>query len=202
MTIQRGQPWGQQVQSPAQLPLMSSNVQLNQWIVAQRRSGRPISPVGLVAGDLAKTLGGDPSRFPGTVNEATMDLLRVECDEHITWAASHVVGFRAWWRGEAFLAMNAQFYGKFDVAPRSHPNDGKVDVVHIGAAMPVRQRRLARSRALTGTHLPHPHLTSTQSAEVTLQFETSMVLWVDGVRWQAANSVRITVEPDAFVAFF
>ncbi len=202
MTIRRGQPWGEQVQSPGFLRVVPTDRDARGWVLALRESGREMQPLGLGGGDMAHTLGGGtPGRFPGRVMTAPIDLLRVEADGRTTWAVAHVVARRGWWRGEVWMAMNAQFLGQYDVAPRSHPNDGKVDVVHVHADMPLRARRQARERARTGTHLPHPQLRATQSAIATAMFEQPLVLWVDGVRWGTAIDITVTCEPDALTVY-
>ena len=161
-----------------------------------------MQPVGLGGGDMARTLGGGtPGRFPGLVVTAPIDLLRVEADGRTTWAVAHVVARRSWWRGEVWLAMNAQFLGNYDIAPRSHPNDGKVDVVHVQPQMSIRARRQARERARTGTHLPHPQLEATQSVVAAATFQQPLVVWVDGVRWGTATDISVTCEPDALTVY-
>ena len=202
MTIRRGEPWGEQVQSPDDIRVVPTDRDAREWVLALRESDRPMLPVALGGGDMARTLGGGtPGRFPGTVVTAPIDLLRIEADGRTTWAVSHVVARRSWWRGDVWLAMNAQFLGEFDVAPRSHPNDGKVDIVHVRPSMSLRARRHARDRARTGTHLPHPDLVATQSRSASTTFERPLVLWVDGVRWGTASGVSITCEPDALIVY-
>jgi len=202
VTIRRGQPWGEQVQSPDLIRVVPNDRDAREWVLALRETNRAMLPVGLGAGDMARTLGGGtPGRFPGMVVTAPIDLLRVEADGRITWAVAHVVARRSWWRGDVWLAMNAQFLGEYDVAPRSHPNDGKVDIVHVHPEMPLRARRQARDRARTGTHLPHPQLHATQSASATATFRQPLVLWVDGVRWGTATDITVTCEPDALTVY-
>ena len=151
---------------------------------------------------MARTLGGGrPGRFPGTVMTAPIDLLRVEAEGRRTWAVSHVVARRSWWRGDVWLAMNAQFLGEYDVAPRSHPNDGKVDVIRVQPEMSIRARRQARDRARTGTHLPHPQLQVTHSESAAATFRQPLVIWVDGVRWGTATEITVTCEPDALTVY-
>ncbi|HQZ35756.1 MAG TPA: hypothetical protein PK020_15130 [Ilumatobacteraceae bacterium] len=200
--MRRGEPWGEQVQSPDFLRVAPTDRDAREWVVAQRETGRALQAVGLGGGDMARTLGGGtPGRFPGVVMTAPIDVLRVEADGRTTWAVAHVVARRSWWRGDVWLAMNAQFLGDYDIAPRSHPNDGKVDVIHVHPDMPVRARRQARRRARTGTHLPHPQLHSTQSATASATFRQPLVLWVDGVRWGTAASITVTCEPDALTIY-
>ena len=64
-------------------------------------------------------------------------------DGEPTWGVAHVVARRQWLLDELAFVMNAEFYGPYDVAPRSHPNDGKVDVLRVEASM-------ALARAATG----------------------------------------------------
>ena len=202
MTIRRGQPWGEPVQSPDFIRVVPTDRDAREWVLALRETDRAMMPVALGGGDMARTLGcGGPGRFPGTVMTAPIDLLRVEAEGRTTWAVSHVVARRSWWRGDVWLAMNAQFLGEYDVAPRSHPNDGKVDVVHVQPEMPVRARRQARDRARTGTHLPHPQLRETHAESASATFQRPLVIWVDGVRWGTASEITVTCEPDALMVY-
>ena len=97
--------------------------------------------------------------------------------------------------------MTAQYLRGLDVVPRSHPNDGKVDVLRVDADMPVRARWQASRRARTGTHLPHPQLHVTQTAGVGLDFARPLHIWVDGRRWRTTGAATMTVEPDAYHAY-
>ncbi|MEQ1872358.1 MAG: hypothetical protein ABL953_01420 [Ilumatobacteraceae bacterium] len=201
MTIEKGMPWGVAVPSPADLRVVPTDRDARDFVVRQRERGESLRPLGLGGGDLARTMGGGSGRFPGTVTQAIVDLLRVQAGERVTWAVSHVVARRSWHRGEVLFAMNAQFFGNYDVAPRSHPNDGKVDILHVAADMSWRARRAAMRRARTGTHLPHPQLTTRQVTDYSLTFKRPLVIWVDGERWGSAAELQITVEPDALTVY-
>ncbi len=50
--------------------------------------------------------------------------------------------------------MNAQWIGSWDVAPRSHPNDGLLD--RCEGDLSLDDRWKARGRLPSGTHVPHP----------------------------------------------
>ena len=203
MTIRRNQPWGALVDSPPDLHIVPTDRAARQWVAAQRSSARPVGAVGLGGGDLARTMGGGHGgRFPGPVMMAPVDILRIEADDgRVTWAVAHLVARRSWWRGEVYFAMNAQFLGDFDVAPKSHPNDGKVDTLLVEPAMSIRDRLKARRRARSGTHVPHPRLTTQHAATHAVQFTRPLVVWVDGVRWGTATSLAVTVEPDALIVY-
>lgn len=201
MTIEKGMPWGVAVPSPSDLRVVATDRDAREFVVRQRERGTTLRPVGLGGGDLARTMGGGNGRFPGTVTQATVDLLRVQSGQRVTWAVAHVVARRTWHRGEVLFAMNAQFFGRYNVAPRSHPNDGKVDILHVAPDMTWRARRAATRRARTGTHLPHPQLTARQLTDYSLTFQKPLVIWVDGVRWGTAGELTITVEPDALTVY-
>lgn len=201
MTIRKGEPWGEATESPGDLRVVPTDRAAREWVVAQE--GRTLLPVGLGGGDLAHTLGGGTAgRFPGTVVKAPIDLLRVQADDgRTTVAVAHVIARRSWWRGEVFFAMNAQYVGEYDVAPRSHPNDGKVDTLMVSADMSWRERLQAKGRSRTGTHVPHPKLTARQTGQAEVGFQRPLVVWVDGVRWGTATGLTITVEADALTVY-
>jgi hypothetical protein len=203
MTISKGNPWGHLARPPATIRHVTDDVALHDWVNQQRGSGAAIADVALRGGDLARTAGGgSPDRFDGEVLAAPFDVVRVTADDgRQVWSCSHIVARRSWWRGEVAFAMTAQYLGSYDVAPRSHPNDGKVDIVRVAAQMPYRARLAARTRARTGTHLPHPQLAFAQSTEATLTFARPLVVWVDGRRWGTATTLHLVVEPDAYTGY-
>lgn len=203
MTIRKGEPWGEPAEVPGDgLEVADSDRRASRSLELQRTAGAALGPIGVGRGDMARTMGGGaPGRFAGTVVKAPVDLLLVRADgvEHI--ALAHVVARRSWWRGEVVVAMNAQYVGPYDVAPRSHPNDGRVDVLRVDAAMPVRARWNARSRARTGTHLPHPQLEMRSTGEWHHRFARRVHLWIDGVRCGDVRELSVTVLPDALTLY-
>ena len=104
-------------------------------------------------------------------------------------------------RDEVTMVMNAEFYGPYDIAPRSHPNDGRIDLFRVAAAMGWRDRLQAKRRARNGSHLPHRHLSLRSVTDVDLHFDRPMVVWIDGARCGAARHLQISVEPDALTAY-
>jgi hypothetical protein len=203
VTIRKGEPWGEVRRAPHDLRIVTDDSVLHDWVQHYRSSGTPIREVGLGGGDLARCAGGGrPGRFDGEVLAAPFDVVHVVAEDgRETWSCSHIVARRSWWRGEVAFAMTAQYLGGYDVAPRSHPNDGKVDILRVAAAMPLRVRIAARRRARTGSHLPHPQLTFTQASQADLTFARPLVIWVDGRRWGTARELHITVEPDAYTGY-
>lgn len=198
MTIEKGAPWG----SPGPLPddgaLVRSDADARALIEPLRRAGAPIPPLGLLAGDLARTVGarGDEARLRS--NDAVqlpVDLCSVLLDGRQHWFASHLVARRSWWRGRVVAVMNAQWIGAWDVAPRSHPNDGLVDV--FDGDLSIDDRLKARSRLRTGTHVPHPGIAQQRVAAVSLHLDRPTPIWLDGARVGEATDVVVRVEPDA-----
>jgi len=203
MTIGKGTAWGQPAEVPNSIRVVPSDRAAHSWVTEHRQQGKPITDLGISGGDLARTAGGGVSgRFPGTAVYAPFDALRVVLDGQLTtWAVAHVIARRSWLSGELLMAMNAQFFGEYDVAPRAHPNDGLVDVLRVAGGMSARARLAARGRARHGGHLPHPDLTMMRRAAVTTTFTRPLVVWVDGERIGTATSLEVTVEPDAFHAY-
>ncbi len=202
MTIRKGEPWGEALSVPTEFTVLTTDVAVHEWVVGQRARRQEVRAFGLGGGDLARTMaGGGPGQFTQRALRVPLDLVRVQAGESTTWSAAHVVARRSWWRGEVVLAMTAQYLGAADVAPRAHPNDGKVDLLRVDPAMPVRARWQANRRARTGSHLPHPQLRTWQERRVTLEFIRPLVVWVDGVRWTTTRTLSLTVEPDAYHAY-
>jgi hypothetical protein len=209
MTIRKGQEWGSLVAPGPGMRTVASDAELRDLVIECRRAGRPLPVVGLLGGDMMRTVGGtgDASRLRGTepIPHVPIDIVEVVADDdRSSWFVSHLVAHPAWWaggwwRGTATAAMNAQFLGRWDVAPRGHPNDGRVDVVTVDAALGVQQRWLARRRLPLGTHVPHPLITVKQHASVTIELGRALPIALDGRGWGSAASVRLTVEPDALV---
>ncbi|MEO7369901.1 MAG: hypothetical protein ABI949_18340 [Ilumatobacteraceae bacterium] len=201
MTIRKGEAWGEPAVCPTGLRVVSNDRELRDWVIWHRTRDQPIRDLGVADGDLARTCGGATGERPAAA-KVTVDAMRVTLDDgEPTWGVAHVVARRSWLRGEVALAMNAQFLGPYDVAPRSHPNDGKIDVLLVDASMGWRERLQARQRARNGSHLPHRHLSMRPASDVDLHFARPMVVWIDGVRCGSARHVEISAEPDAFTAY-
>jgi len=206
MTIRKGENWGSAVEPPPGLTVLRDGAELGRYVTERRRQGTNLDHVGIAAGDLARTMGGGtPGRFNGVVVKGLIEIVGVEADGKVAWAASHVVGRRltSRLRGEVLFVMNAQFLGPYDIAPRGHPNDGRVEVLKVASSMSWRVRRRALQRALTGTHVPHPLIStavvSTSPHEVV--FERPLDLWLDGTKWLRTRSATFTVEADALEVF-
>jgi hypothetical protein len=120
-----------------------------------------------------------------------IDVMKVEFrrdDESIVSkiAVAHVVLRRSnirggWLRGPLTIAANAQFMGHWDIAPRGHPNDGRVEITQVDEVMSLRQRLTARARLSTGSHLPHPLIQTKSMKNFVWEGDSRshQVLWID-----------------------
>jgi diacylglycerol kinase family enzyme len=187
MTIKRGESWGEQVPAPPDLVDVTTDADATR-VAATGRSVR------LCGGDLWATLGAQTRRQ--VVTRFPVDLLHVEADGRSFTAIAHVVARRSWWRGPIVAVMNADHLGRWDVAPRAHPNDGHADVIEVDPAMRVRARWQASRRLSTGTHLPHPLVHNRRVTAESWTFDPPLRLWVDGVARGTVRSLRVAVEPD------
>lgn len=200
MTIKKGEPWGEPGPLPRHGVVVRSDTEARAIVTAARRAGEPIPPLGLLGGDLCRTLGGtgDEERLRST--SATLlpvDLGAVLVDGRLHWFVAHLIVRRSWWRGRVVAAMNAQFLGSWDVAPRGHPNDGRLDV--LDADLPFDERLQVRSRLKTGTHLPHPRIDERHVSSLQLDLERPTPVLLDGDDLGPATTLSIRVEPDALL---
>jgi len=198
MTIRKGEAWGESAPLPADGVLVRSDAEARAIVTEARLSGHDAPTLGLLGGDLCRTLGGlgDEGRlrsaeamtFPCDLGVAELDGVR-------HWFVAHAIARRSWWRGRTVAAMNAQWLGSWDLGPRSHPNDGLLDVTD--GRLPLGDRWKARRRLPTGTHLPHPALTVIRAPSVELDLDPPLGVWLDGDRIGRASTLALSIEPDA-----
>ncbi len=199
MTIRKGEAWG----GPGSLPddgvVVHSDAQARTAVESARAQDRPVPTLGLLGGDLCKTLGG-PGDEPRLRSPEAMcfpvDLGRVElADGRRHWFVAHAVMRHRGWLGRAVAVMNAQWLGDWDLGPRAHPGDARLDVTD--GRVPLGDLLQARARVRTGTHLPHPGLRTARVGRIELDFRRTETLWLDGQRVARVRQVTIEVEPDA-----
>ena len=198
MTIGKGQVWGQPGPLPDDGVLVRTDAEASAAIAVARADGTALPILGLVGGDLARTCGatGDEDRLRGSdAQRLPVDLGIVAIDGVEVPFVAHVVVRRRTWLGPIVVAMNAQFIGRADVAPRSHPNDGRLDV--LAADLALGQRWEARRRLATGTHVPHPGVRERRVRDAELPVARGAEVWVDGVRRGRPARVEVRIEPDA-----
>ena len=136
-------------------------------LTAARRDRRPFPALGLLGGDLCRTLGGGAGKELQGVR-FTVDLGEVLLDGRLHLFVAHLVArTRLWTR--AFVAMNAQSLGRWNLGPRAHPNDGLLDTYDV--RLPRNQLLPVRSRLHHGAHLPHPNIKERRTAALQVELE-------------------------------
>jgi hypothetical protein len=199
VTIEKGIDWGRPGPLPADGVVCATDADARRAVVDARRQQRPLPVIGLIGGDLWKTLGGplggehrlrsaDAMTFP-------VDLGSALVDGRLHWFVAHLVARRSWLRGRVVVAMNAQWLGEWDLAPRGHPDDGRLDVTD--GDLPLRQRFAARKRLVTGTHLPHPSLEHRRVDAFQTELHPPLDVYLDGDKIGRATNLSVRVEPDA-----
>jgi diacylglycerol kinase family enzyme len=91
--------------------------------------------------------------------------------------------------------MNAQWYGPYDLGPRSHPDDGLLDT--YDARLPLSDLPKVASRARHGAHLPHPGIGERRTRATEVSFDRPLSLELDGVMVGRFRNLAVRVEPDA-----
>ena len=201
----RGPGWGVDYGEAGEIPpealAADSDYAVAQIVAEARRAGRPVPPVVLTGGDLARTLGVAPARTASPLPAAAtgarfeVDVGAVLVDGRLHWFVAHLVARRSWWRGRLLVAANASFIGSWNAAPRSHPGDGRLDV--FDASPPLTVRLAARRRLPSGTHVPHPHITQRRTAAAQYDLDPALDVYLDGRRLARAGTLSLRVEPSA-----
>lgn len=203
MTIRRGEPWGRPGTLGAGGVVVHSDAAARSAVELARREGRPYPALGLLGGDLCRTLGGTGAEarlHDGSGVVVPIDLGEALLDGRLHLFVAHLVLGASWWRGRRVHVMNAEWLGGADIAPRAHPNDGLLDVIELSAAMGARERFKVRRRLASGTHLPHPGITARRAPAFQFEFDRPVAVTLDGLTVGEARRVSARLEPDALVA--
>jgi hypothetical protein len=198
VTIEKGSPYGVPGALPPDGVVVRSDAEAAALVNEARRGGHPIPPLGLLGGDLCRTLGGRGEEARLRSGEATtfpVDLGCVLLDGRLQHFVAHLAAHHRAWHGRFAVAMNAEWLGELDLGPRAHPGDGLLDLTE--GELGLRDRLTARRRARTGTHLPHPGLRTRRSGRAELAFPGGVPVFLDGISVGAATEVMVHVEPDA-----
>lgn len=198
MTIRKGEPWGTRIAKPSRIRHVSSDAE-----IAQCSSDDFISIGG---GDIYTTLG-SPA-FDSETVECTllpMDALHVKIrlsdtsEKSCTAASCIEVGslVSPLKSGRYICVTNGGIVSGRNLAPRAHPNDGRLDIMLVAETMSFRDRLTARKKALTGTHVPHPSISLRQDETFsTRRLGDRDKLRIDGVTVANWIEVSVSIVPD------
>ncbi|MDG1411533.1 MAG: hypothetical protein P8L46_12505 [Acidimicrobiales bacterium] len=199
MSVERNQDWGEVADVPDGIEWFSSDRAASVAISTARRANKPLPQIGLTGGDLYQTLGGGfrstPPAKGTTGTKLSIDLGAALLDGKLHWFLAHLVARRSWLRGPVVVAANAAHLGSWNIAPKAHPGDGRLDTLE--ATLAFSDRLKARSRLPLGTHVPHPDITMRRSKASQWEFKRGMPIYLDGTRTAVVNSLSIRLEPDA-----
>lgn len=199
--VGKGRAWGTQGPLPEGGVVVRSDAEARDVVERARRAGEPPPPLGLLGGDLCRTVGGrgDEARLrSGEAARLPCDVGAALLDGRPHWFVAHAVARRSWWRGPVVAVMNAEWLGRWDVAPRAHPGDGLLDVVEVGD-LPAGERWKAWRRLPSGTHVPHPGIRQRRVPEVATTFDPPLTVWLDGRAAGRVSALSVALEPDALL---
>jgi hypothetical protein len=199
--IAKGEPWGAPGPVPEGVVLVRSDAGARAVLEEARRDKRPFPPLGLVGGDLCRTLGGggegaEPRLGGGEGVVFTVDVGEALLDGRIRLFVAHLVARTPLWT-RAFVAMNAQWVGRWNLGPRAHPGDGLLDT--YDARLPLGQVFAVRSRAHHGAHLPHPAIRERRVSATQVELGERLPVRLDGERVEAASTLVLRVLPAALI---
>lgn len=194
MTIRKGEEWGVAASPPLPLTVAAGDAELAA-LVALDAGGC----YGLSGGDLHRSVGSPPPR--ADTQRLPIDALMVTIDDRQLLAVAHVIALRHWWTGPLLAVMNCDHLGRWNVAPRAHPNDGRFDVVEVSPAMSLRHRLQARRRLMAGTHVPHPDITVRVTHRAAWTFESPTPVRVDGIDRGRCTRLAVAISPDHFAIY-
>lgn len=163
-----------------------------------RRRGTALPPLALTGGDLARTLGGRGDeavmRTEGAAH-VRVDVGAALVDGRLHWFVAHLVTRRSWLHGRIVVVANSAFMGDWNVAPRAHPGDGRLDL--LDGDLPLGERLRARRRLPTGTHVPHPDIATRRITAVQIELVRPTPVHLDGRLLGRVSTLSVRVEPAA-----
>ena len=198
MTIRKGEDWGSVEEVPPNAIEVHHDLDARRAVTEARRSNQPVPPFVLFGGDLARAVGAGLIRRPGPdrpSRKLPVDLGSVLLDGTLHWFVAHLVARRALWNGRFVVAMNTEYLGQWKMAPRAHPNDGRLDL--LDGSLSLDDRLKARRRLPRGEHVPHPAVTVRQTGAVQVDLPRSTPVRLDGEVVGRYRNLSIRIEPDA-----
>ena len=197
--ISKGSPYGEPGVLPNDGLVVRSDAEARAVVEDARRHGRAVPPLGLLGGDLCRTLGGrgDEGRLhSAAATRFPVDVGEVLLDGRLHWFVAHLVARTRSW-SDALVAMNAQFLGPWHLGVRAHPGDGVLDVYQ--GRLSLADRLKVRARVRHAAHLPHPQINERRTAALQLDLGRPLPVSLDGEAAGKARTLSLRVEPDALL---
>ena len=189
--------WGDNGPLPDNGVVVYSNSELRTVVESSLRKGKSVPPIGLLGGDLCRTLGGRGERerlFKPEAIRLQVDLGVVLLDGKITWFCSHVIA-GSLWEDRFWIAANAAYYGHWNIAPRAHPGDGVIDVLDF--RLTFKDRLMARKKMYAGIHIPHPRISYRRLPALQMEFDRPTRLKVDGENFAKIRQLSVRLDVGA-----
>ena len=192
--MHRGEDWGTRTSIPEDAVTCSSDAAASRTVSEARRARSPMPSLLLTGGSLFRTLGGVRAQTSAAGAQATL----VECnvgeallDGKLRWFIATVTMGRNWLSGDYTIVANAAHLGHWNIAPRAHPGDDRLDLIE--ARLTFSQRVLALRRLKTGSHVPHPGISVSQFKSRTFTFGRHIPVTIDGAGNSRHRNVAIRV---------
>ena len=208
MTIRKNEDWGVTVTRPENLVICETDAAASQLATNYFLQQKPIPAIAITRSNLSRALGTKGADIDSQNMQATtFDLIEITfADDWKTGQRVLALGYgvlrKSWWSGEIVAAMNTSFIGDWDCAPRSHPNDGKFDLLTVKSEMKPTQRLIASRRLRLGTHLPHPQISVKQLTSFEADCSAEPNLYVDNRKFVCVNQCKFRLLPDALTLYW
>lgn len=202
MVVARGAQWGSSGVPDSGVPVVFADQDASLLIESGCRE------MVIAGGDMARTVGALPPSAGCSYRRLPIDLVEIglvdrhgQLSKH--YVISHGVVRNPWMRGGLIrgpvtVICNSQYVRSRDVAPRGHPNDGRVEVLEFQTQLTCRERLQILARTKRGEHLPHPAIRSSSVSTFSLM-NTSGVIVLDGRRIGRRRLEYVEPRPDALV---
>jgi len=199
MPISPGSKWGEEIVRPIATRSFGSDRELGTALRDHSLNSQPQGALQLVSDDFLSLLGLKDVTRRTTAIKILIDALAISyTDKHGRTHQDVCIGslhIGRTLRGTLSIVTNTGWWRGHDIAPRAHPNDGKLDIVEVAQTMTARQRITAWKRSLVGTHLPHPHIAYSQSDFYSWSGELAN-LTIDGEKLGKVSHVHCRVQSD------
>jgi len=203
MTISKHLEWGRDILKPVDLVICQDDAAASRLLTGLISESKHLPIIAIKSSKLARALGTNGAQLESkSMRALPFDLIKINFtnssnEKVMLIAIGYALLRNSWWRGEITAVLNTSFIGEWDCAPRSHPNDGKFDVVSVGSQMRPMQRLIASRRLRLGNHLPHPQISTHQTTNLELSSSALSNLFVDGQRFAKVSQISFTLLPDA-----